>query len=153
MRSHRQRLLLNVPAPATHLRGVGRIDSHDQTTSTFSLIRQDGTKHRPGSVRDRLGEAVVFDHALDVEFLDGNHAVAVDQPSGGLMNEIMAAVTDTLVDTRNDFAGFLIILILSLTAPTLLLLILHFRQFALCFRQCLFFFAEEARVFNVLAIG
>ena len=78
MRSHRQRLLLDVSAPATHLRRVGGINRNDQMTSTFSLIRQDGAKHKPGSIRDRLSKAMVLDHTFDVEFFNGDDAVAVD---------------------------------------------------------------------------
>jgi hypothetical protein len=86
---------------------------------------------------------VVFDHALDVEFLDCNHTVSIDQPSGGLVNEIMATVTNALMDTGNNLFGFL-----SLTAPALLSC-----EFALCFCQCLFFCTKEARIFDVLTVG
>ena len=59
------------------------------------------------------------------------------------MNEIVATVADALVYTRDDLTGFL-----PLTASALLL-----RQLGLCFCQCLFFFAEEAGVLDVLAVA
>ena len=62
----------------TILTCVSGVDSDDQTTSTFSLIRQDGAEHTPGSVRDRLSKAMVLHHAFDIEFLYGDYAEAVD---------------------------------------------------------------------------
>jgi len=143
MHPHRQGLLLDVPAPATPLGGVRGIDGHDQTVGSFSLPRQNGAEHPPGSIGNRLGEAVVLDHALDVEPLDGDDAVAVDQPSGGLVDEIVTPVPDALVNARDDSAG-----LAPLTASTLL-----FGKFPLSLRQNLLVTAEEARVVDVLAIG
>ena len=86
---------------------------------------------------------MIAEQILDVQFFNGNHAEAVDQPSGGLMAEVVPPIADALMDTRNDFLGFL-----SLAAPAFL-----FGKFALCLRKSLFFFAEEARVLDKLAIG
>jgi hypothetical protein len=83
------------------------------------------------------------DHAFDVEFFNRNHTVAIDQPSCGLVNEIVAAVANALMDTRDNFAGFL-----SLAAPALL-----FGKFALRFCQSLLFGTKEARIFDVLTVG
>lgn len=86
---------------------------------------------------------MVAQHSLDAQFLDSDDAEAVDDAPRVLVAEIMAAVADALMDTRNDLAG-----LLPSTAPALL-----FCEFALCFRQCLFFLAEEARVSDELTVG
>lgn len=86
---------------------------------------------------------MVLDHAFDIKFFNSNYTEAVDQPPCGLMNKIMATVSDTLMDTGQNLVGF------SALFRTLLCLGL----LAACFCQCLLVFAEEARVFNELAIG
>ena len=119
-----QFLFRPIPASITILRGIGRVHGDHFTESrafsitsgTLSLMREDSTEHGPGGIRDRLGEAVVLHHAFDIELFDGNHPEAVDNTPCGLVNEVMAAVSDTLVDAGDDFAGFL-----PLTASALLL--------------------------------
>jgi hypothetical protein len=143
MCSHRQGLLGKVSTPTTHLRRVRRIDRDDQTTSTFSLIRQDGTEHRPRSIRNRLGKAMILrgywgNHAFHIEFFDGNDAKPIDQPPCGLVNKIMATVPDTLVDTRDYFLGFS-----ALSGAANL-----FSECPLRFRQRFLVFAKEARVIS-----
>jgi hypothetical protein len=46
---------------------------------------------------------MILHHALDVQLFNGNHAEAIDQPSCGLVNKIMAPVPDTLMDTGQNF--------------------------------------------------
>ena len=78
----REFLLRTVAALVAVLRRVSRVDFHYLTTGAFSLVRQDGAEHRPGRIRNAFCKAVVLDHAFDVQFLDGNQAVPVDEPSG-----------------------------------------------------------------------
>ncbi len=86
---------------------------------------------------------MITKHILDSQFFNGNHAEAVDQAAGGLMNKVMATVPDALMDTRQNFVCFL-----AFRASLLGFGLLPAR---LC--QCLFVLAEEARVVHELAIG
>lgn len=86
---------------------------------------------------------MVLDHAFDIEFFYGNHAEAIDQPSGCLMHEIMATVTNPLMDTRDDLLGF----------PPLAGTTNLFCQLPLCFGKGLLITAEETRIGDVLPVG
>ena len=44
---------------------------------------------------------MVAQHRLDAQLLDGNDAEAVDDAPCGLMTEVVTAVADALMDTRN----------------------------------------------------
>ncbi len=94
-----------VAAPRTILRRVRRIDGNYLTPGTFSLRREDGAELRPGSISNKLGEVVVAEHILDAQFFDSNHSKTVDDAPSVLVAEIMAAVTDALMDAGNDLAG------------------------------------------------
>lgn len=129
----------------TVLRSAGRVDGDHQTTSTFSLHRQGVAELRPRSIGNRLGEAMVLYHALNIEFFDGNHAEAVDQPAGLLMHKVMTAVLDPLVNAPHDLFG-----LFSCFRPVL---IFNFIKPALCFGEGGFLLAEEARVLDELTVG
>lgn len=90
---------------------------------------------------------MVLYHAFDVEFFDGNHAEAVDNSPCVLMAEIMATVSDALVDAGKNLVGFA-----PLTSDFITTSLPSFGLFASCFRQRLLITAEEARVLNELAI-
>jgi len=85
-----------------------------------------------------------FGHALDIEFLNGNHTETVDKPPCRLVNEVMPAVLDALMHTPNDFLGGL--------ALFRAVLVFNFVELALGFGECFFFLTEEAWVLNELAI-
>ena len=160
-----QGLLDNVSAPTAHLRRVLRRNRDDQTTSIFGFHRQDVAEHRPGSISNRLVEASLCtgsvgkelpwifrvrlclraaDHVFDLQGFHPDNAETVDEPSGCLMYEVMASGSNTLMDTGDDFLG--------LATGSGSVLILHIVELALGFRQSLFVTAEEARVFDELAI-
>lgn len=130
---------------------VGGVDGNHLTESrairvtpgTFSLLRENGSPHGPGGVTDALGEAVIAEHSLDVQFFNGKDAVAIDQPAGRLMNKIMSSVADTLVDTGKNLVG----------PATLTASLLRLGLLSASLRQCLFVTAEEARVVHELAVG
>ena len=86
---------------------------------------------------------MITEHILDAQFFNGNNAEAVDNTPCVLMAEVMPPIANALMDTSNDFTGFL-----AFTAPAFLL-----GEFALCFGERLFFLAEESRGVNKLAIG
>ena len=132
-----------VAASRTVLRSVSRVDGKYLTTGAFSLRRENGTKLRPGGVRDGFRQAVIAKHILDAQFFNSNNAETVDDPPRVLMAKVMPSIADTLMNTRNDFTGFLP----SVGAALL------FRQLSLCFGKRLLFLAEEAWVYDALSIG
>ena len=86
---------------------------------------------------------MVLDHAYDVQFLNGDHAEAVDDLTSGLVNKVMAAIANPLMDTGNNFLR-----LPSFSGAANLLC-----QLPLGLRQSIFVAAEEARVLDILAIG
>ena len=55
----------------------------------------------PGGVADALGQGVVAHHPRHVEVLQGDQAVAVDHLPRPLVDEVVPAVPDALVDARH----------------------------------------------------
>ena len=107
---------------------------------------------RAGSVREelpwilRVGFGLRHGHhVFDLQSFDGNDAKAIHKPSCGLMHKVMATMLDTLMNAGDDTLGF--------ATSLCLVLVLDLIELALCFRQSLFVLAEEARVFNELAVG
>ncbi len=70
--AHVQRHLLPVVANVTVLGGVGRVDFDKLTTGAFSLVRKEAKELRPGSIHNRLSQAVVMHHATGRKVLDTN---------------------------------------------------------------------------------
>ncbi len=71
-------LLCPIPASVAVLACIGRVDGDYLTASTFSLTREDSSEHGPGSIGNGLGKTVIAKHIPDAEFLNGNHAEAID---------------------------------------------------------------------------
>ena len=86
---------------------------------------------------------MVTEHIRDAQFFDGDNAETVDDAPCVLMAEVMATVTNALVNARDNLAS-----LSAFLAPALVL-----REFALCFGKSLLFFAEKAWVFEELAVG
>ncbi len=86
---------------------------------------------------------MVLDHALDVEFFNGDYAVTVDDSAGGLVNEVMATVANPLMDTGDNLFG-----LPSFSGAANLLC-----QLPLCFGKGLLITAEEVRIGDVIPIG
>jgi hypothetical protein len=138
-----QSLLGPIPAGMTVLRRIGGVDGNHFTSGALSLLREDGSEHRPGSVTDALGETVVDEQILDVQLFNGDHAKTVDDLAGGLVDKVMTTITDTLMDTRQNLVGL---------APfTAALLGLGLLPASFC--QRFFVSAEEARVVYKLTVG
>ena len=86
---------------------------------------------------------MVLDHAYDIQFLNGDHAEAVDDLTSGLVNKVMAAIANPLMDTGNNFLR-----LPSFSGATNL-----FCQLPLGFGEGFLITAKEARVLDILAIG
>ncbi len=102
----RKFLLGSVPAGMTVLTGVAWVYGNHFTTGTFSLIRENGAELEPRSVTDWLSKTMIGEHTFNIQLFNGNHAKAINKTAGGLMHKIMAAATNTLMDTGQDLVGF-----------------------------------------------
>lgn len=128
-----QRHLLPMSTVATVLRGVCGIDSHDPSTGPFCLVGEKLRELRPSRILDTFCQAVVVNHPVDLEVLDGNYPEAVDDPSALLMSKVAPAVGDSLMDPRDNLPG-----LLPLWSP-----VLGFRELPLLPGQVLLVLAEE----------
>jgi len=95
---------LPVTAPAAILCGIGGVHSDKLSTSAFSLVREIGGELTPGSIGDTLSEAVIMEHAVNRQVLDGDDAEAGNNLPGLLMRKVTSPVGDALVDMRDDLA-------------------------------------------------
>ena len=86
---------------------------------------------------------MVLDHAFDIQFLHGNHAEAVDDFTGGLVNKVVPPIANPLMDTGNNLFG-----LPSFSGAANLLC-----QLALGFGKGFFITTKEARVRYIFAIG
>src|SRR5581483_4744983 len=136
-----------MPTRRASLTGVGGVHSDHLATGAFSLVREDSAKHPPTCVGNGLGKAVVLHHARYIQIFDGNPPETVDKPAGGLVDKIVTAVSDALVNTADNPTRFS-------QGGFLLLFAAGFETFhlALRFRQSRFVLAEKARVGDKLAV-
>ncbi len=100
-------------------------------------------KGRPGRISNTFGELRVPDHVAHHQSLDGDEPEPLDQQGNLLLNEILPAVADALMDARYHLAP---LLLCWRFAPGL-------GQLALRFGKGFFFLAEEAGIVDVLVCG
>ena len=124
------------------LRSESRVYLRNYPAGTFSLTGQHSAEHRPRRIGNRLSEAVVLNHALDIQFLDGNQAVLIHETPCRLMHKIMTTIANPLMDTRQNFVRFM-----AGTASLCRFCLPPSR-----FGECLFIPAEETWVGNKRAI-
>ena len=94
MRPNRKGLLNKLPTVAICLCGEARVDSDDLMTGSLSLIFKKSEKRAPGGVHDAFCEMMVFDHAVDVQVLDGNVMILV----GVLLSRLEVKITALTCD-------------------------------------------------------
>ena len=58
------------------------------------LVFQHPAKHAEAGTTHRLGETTIFNHASHVQVLDTEHVKLTDEPSGQLVEAVLAAVSD-----------------------------------------------------------
>src|SRR5690349_21602742 len=76
----------SLPAQA-RLACPARVDLDYFAPGAFSLVRDHPKEHRPARIVDRLRQHSACE-PLDVQILDGDHAVLVDQLAGELVVEV-----------------------------------------------------------------
>lgn len=102
-------------AGATALRGATRIDSHEQTTGTFSLVRQLGEKATPTGIIHGLGQHARR-QAFNVQVFNRNQAVGLNQALRQLVVEVLTLVANVRVN-RLQFAHRLAAAMTAFLAP------------------------------------
>src|SRR5260370_7109272 len=90
MRPHGKRLLDDLTTPETFLRSVAGVHSNDLMPSTLSLGFKDIEERAPGGVHDTFCEMMVFDHAVNVQVLDGNVMILFSIRFGDLEMKVTA---------------------------------------------------------------
>lgn len=81
---------------ATALAGATRIDRHEQTTGTLSLVRQLGEKTAPTGIVHSLGQHSTG-QAFDIQIFDGNQAKVLHQPMRQFVVEVLTLVANVRV--------------------------------------------------------
>ena len=99
MRPDRQRFLNKLNTVRAQLRRVARIDSDDPTTSTLSLVCQDGQKRAPRSVQNALCQ-IRAHHASQVQVLDDQCAIPIRILLCGLEMKVAALARNFQVCLR-----------------------------------------------------
>ena len=135
MSAFRQGFCLPVSTRAAILRGIGRVHRNELTTGTRCLVRQRAEEPRPGRVVDTFREAMVMNHAVRMQVLDGDHRILFNDTVAVLMNEVLAFIRDTLMHPGDDFPAFLV-----LGCP-----LFRFGKAALRLRQFLLFQSNSPR--------
>jgi hypothetical protein len=90
----------------TSLRGVRGRNFHELTSAPSKLVLQHVSKLRPSSSSNATSEAVVPEHALDVELLDDDRTVALSVGSRQFVQDVFALSLDLAVDTARAIQGF-----------------------------------------------
>ncbi len=90
----------------TGLRGVSSRHLDESTSTPGKLVSQHVGKLRPSSSSDAASETVVLEHALDVELLDDNRAVALGVGSRQLVQDVVALSLDLAMDATHTVQGF-----------------------------------------------
>ena len=106
MRTHRQRLLDDLTTPETFLRSVAGVHSNDLMSSTLSLGSEYIEERAPGGVHDGFGEMMVFDHAVNVQVLDGNMLILFSILFGDLEMKVTTLPLDLQVGVCGALRSF-----------------------------------------------
>lgn len=85
-------------------RAVG-IHLNKHTLGTLSLIRDHVQELPPARIVNRLGKVVVFNHALDVQFLSRDQPVSVNQGTAQVVVEICSLPTNKTVGALQQHHG------------------------------------------------
>src|SRR5205823_5277821 len=120
--------LKNMPARRAGLTGgVPAVNLDDCASVPLGFVLQLAHKPTPTNITDRFRQAVILQHALDVECFQTDHLVFADQFGGHLMLKIPAGIGYASMQLCHFFTGFLAVLAALFLACVL----------ALCLRQLL----------------
>src|SRR5262245_25096779 len=86
----------------TILTRVGGINGDLLSTGPCCLVGQTRRKEGPCRVGNRLGKAMIVDHAIDGQVFYSDDIIAIDYTATFLMNKVTTPVSDTLMHSRYD---------------------------------------------------
>ena len=115
----------------------------DLSTACDSFVGQHPDESSPTCVADALCDAVVLDHAFDIQLLDGNRAILQRQAPAQFMQEVSPAIGNLHVLSCDEQLGFG-------TIPATFLLS---GQGTLQSSQPFLTLSEESRIDNLVTIG
>ena len=104
MHTHTQILFDYRAARRTESACVARVNLHARSTSVFSFIVRELYELIPRRIRNTKGQAMILDHAADVQVFKGDDAEHGNESVTELMREVAATVSDTLMDAPRRFA-------------------------------------------------
>ena len=106
MGTHRKRLLDHLTTPIAFLRGVAGVHADHLMSSTLSLNFKDIEERAPGGVHDAFCEMVVFDHAIDIQLLDGEMMIVLSILPSYLIMKITPLALDLEMSLCSTLGGF-----------------------------------------------
>lgn len=89
-------------AARTSLRSPVGVNHHELPSGLFRLLRKHHDELTPTGIGDRLSQAVVAQHPFGVKVFYRNDSKPVNNAPRLLVDEVMPAIGDTLMDTGND---------------------------------------------------
>src|SRR6266487_497191 len=131
-----------LPAPATALAGVARINQYDTPASLFRFARRDEYELIPRRICNAFRQTVVFEHSTCTYVLKGKDAETIDQFPAFLLSEVRSTIHYSFVNAADNFAALC----------SFWRTFLGFRQLALRFFEFVLFGAQETRIGDLLAI-
>ena len=72
------------------------VDAHHDRAMPGRLVLAHAAKHTPAAVADRLGQAVVANHTLDVQRFEFDQTMLSDHAMTELLQEVLALASDGL---------------------------------------------------------
>ncbi len=94
-----------LPAPATALAGVARINQYDTPASLFRFARRDEYELIPRRICNAFRQTVVFEHSTCTYVLKGKDAETIDQFPAFLLSEVASPVHYSFVNAADNFAA------------------------------------------------
>ena len=130
MHTYTQILFNERLARRTEFACVARVNLYARSTSVRSFVESELYELIPRCVRNTFGEAMILDHASDVQIFKGDDSEHGNESMTKLMSEVAATVSNALMDASRCLALL----------------------FSLRLRKCFLIRAKEARVSNFLPI-
>lgn len=112
------------------------VDHHELPSGIFRLLRKHHDELSPTSIGDRLSQTVVAQHPSGVEGFYRDDSKPVNNTSRFLVDEVMPAIGDTLMDTGHDLSNL----------SSLRRSLLQLRQLSLSLGQSLLISSEKTGV-------
>ena len=131
-----ERHILNNPTVGTSLACIPWINLNQLSTSSQNLVGQHLDKISPRCVTDTFSEMMIFNHILNLKFLNRNGFIITNDLKRSFMKKVLSLIKNSLMKPSNLKSGF------SSVSTSFFLLAqssLKFRKFLLDFLKSLGF--------------